>query len=1272
MTFFQFKRRKALELSLTLLGKLRSINILLPISPEVGFQRAAENEASGLLLESSFTNLNSREVGHSMPPLNNNDVENLHLMERDPGESLRNLNGHHSLPLLTSVPVSLPKFRRTEERTRSQYVYFQSLFKRDPKRIATHLIKNQPLENVSCPTKVAEVALRQRLSQHPEVDAAPFTAKCPPNSRNILSPVFSEEVTLHLKQMSAKTSAGLDGFQMSHIRNCDPVCLAKAFNCFLARRIPLRLKDCQTTLIPKTHNPLPDAEDYRPITITCCIYLLFSKIVTRRLENCISLHPHQKAFRSGTVAAFDNVTTIMKEAHKRGRELNIVFVDLARAFDTINHTSVDRALCMHRLDADSRHLIAQMVTGSTTVIKGNGGVFSNKIEINQGDPVSPLLFNSVMDELIERLKQSGDTSKAFRIPNCGEESFHVPMVGPGNLIKVLGVNIAPSGKPFFDLATLEGTLERIQKAPLKPAQKLATVRDYLISALEYQLRVPRIGKKILEDIDASIRQSDNRRRRVAAEDPRVRPKRTEEVRRRGRNAEPKCKTLSICNSPKTKKMFTNQELRFTITDSAGKQVLIPSVGARDTFRYLGHLRDSEGRIIVGLDKTTSMLSRVGSAKLKPEQKVDIIRSHLIPRLLFWFSTPFADCRKAALIDRLIRGRIITRRLNDVIQLNDYQKAFRKGINGTFENTAILSTLFNDGKNKSKEIYIALLDLTKAFDSVQHNTILAALRSKNLNLASINLISDMLQDTTFAEIKELKGPSIQISSGVRQGDPISPLLFCIFIDSLLDRLTAAGPGYKLKGINVPVLTFADDLILVSNSAAGLKILLNTTSTFFSNSHMSANPAKCKTLSICNSPKTRKMFTNQEIRFSIMDSAGKRIPIPSVGVKDTFRYLGHLRDGEGRIIVDLDKAARMLSRVESAKLKPEQKVDIIRSHLIPRLLFWFNTPFADCRKAALIDRLIRGSVKRILHSTTAGICTNFFYIPSKNGGLGLTSLEEHARFSAVKALTRMASGRDVLGKMIADLCLPKSAIKDPKTLRQLANTIKAKRLEEFGKSYQGTGWKEFQQNKGNSWIRNGRAKGRNYIMAIKLRTNTAASRTENQRGRPGIKSCRKCHAALETLAHICQKCPASHGMVIKRHNAIVDSLCDAASKQGFTVHKELKLPTPAGTLKSDIILVKSNKASIIDVGICWEGGRPLRLLHRQKAEKCQAAIQSVRELLKVDEADSQGFVIGSRGAWPKENEQTLKAAGLSLSKKMKDFLCWLSLENSIRIYSAFMKG
>ncbi|KRX71276.1 Retrovirus-related Pol polyprotein from type-2 retrotransposable element R2DM [Trichinella sp. T6] len=324
---------------------------------------------------------------------------------------------HQSPPPPKKLTREEPKNQR--QKIRSKYAQMQSLFKRDPKRVAAHLIKNQPLCNVSCPIDAAESALHQRLSQGPGVDAAPFTPKCPQYSKNILDPIFPEEVTLHLQKMKIHTSAGPDGIKVSHLRSCDPLCLAKAFNLFLlARHIPQQFKDCRTTLIPKTDDPRPDAEDYRPITVASCLYRLFSKVVTRRLEDSLSLHPRQKAFRSGTEGAFDNTSTLMtviREAHNCGKELNIVSIDLAKEFDTVNHTSITRALRMHGLDDDSRTLITQMVTGSSTIIKGDGGALSNRIEINQGvrqgDPISPLVFNAVMAELIERLEQTGEGFK---------------------------------------------------------------------------------------------------------------------------------------------------------------------------------------------------------------------------------------------------------------------------------------------------------------------------------------------------------------------------------------------------------------------------------------------------------------------------------------------------------------------------------------------------------------------------------------------------------------------------------------------------------------------------------------------------------------------------------------------------------------------------------------------------------------------------------------------------------------------------------------------
>ncbi|OUC49836.1 hypothetical protein D917_05021 [Trichinella nativa] len=483
-----------------------------------------------------------------------------------------------------------------------------------------------------------------------------------------------------------------------------------------------------------------------------------------------------------------------------------------------------------------------------------------------------------------------------------------------------------------------------------------------------------------------------------------------------------------------------------------------------------------------------------------------------------------------------------------------------------ENTSTLYALLKDAKARSKEICIATLDLAKAFDSVPHSRILRALENKNVDPESVDLILKMLTGSTYVEIKGLKGKPITIRNGVRQG-----------------RLQACGPAYDFHGEKICILAFADDLTLVADSAAGMKILLKAACDFLAESGMSLNTEKCRTLCISRSPRSRKTFVNPAAKFIISDwKTGVSSEIPSLCATDTFRFLGHTFDGEGKIHIDTEEIRSMVKSVKSAPLKPEQKVALIRSHLLPRLQFLFSTAEVDSRRAWLIDSIIRGCVKEILHSVKAGMCTDFFYIPSRDGGMGLTSLGEFSLFGRQKALAKMAGSSDPLSKRVAEFFIERWNIaRDPKVIEAARRVYQKKRYQRFFRTYQSGGWNEFSGNTiGNAWLTNGRARGRNFIMAVKFRSNTAATRAENLRGRLGMKECRFCKSATETLAHICQRCPANHGLVIQRHNAVVTFLEQVARKDSFQVMIEPKVSTPVGALKPDLLLIKADSAFIVD--------------------------------------------------------------------------------------------
>ncbi|NXI29102.1 PO21 protein, partial [Sterrhoptilus dennistouni] len=86
---------------------------------------------------------------------------------------------------------------------------------------------------------------------------------------------------------------------------------------------------------------------------------------------------------------------------------------------------------------------------------------------------------------------------------------------------------------------------------------------------------------------------------------------------------------------------------------------------------------------------------------------------------------------------------------------------------------------------------------------------------------VYLVSEMYRGiTTYIVTRDRKTDPININSGVKQGDPMSPLLFNLALDPLFCKLEAEGKGFHRGGFRVTAMAFADDLVLVSDSWEGM--------------------------------------------------------------------------------------------------------------------------------------------------------------------------------------------------------------------------------------------------------------------------------------------------------------------------------------------------------------------------------------------------------------------------------------------------------------------
>jgi hypothetical protein len=153
-------------------------------------------------------------------------------------------------------------------------------------------------------------------------------------------------------------------------------------------------------------------------------------------------------------------------------------------------------------------------------------------------------------------------------------------------------------------------------------------------------------------------------------------------------------------------------------------------------------------------------------------------------------------------------------------------------------------------SKKERTYCAFIDFKKAFDRVNRNILWTILAKRGVSLKIISLLRSMYANCSYSIRLDTCTISDSFDSniGVQQGCQLSPILFLFFIDELVECLLDVPSTYPpaFGDVDIPLLLFADDVVLVSHTPGGLQKMLLRLESFCSEYKMEVNVAKSKTM------------------------------------------------------------------------------------------------------------------------------------------------------------------------------------------------------------------------------------------------------------------------------------------------------------------------------------------------------------------------------------------------------------------------------------------
>lgn len=134
---------------------------------------------------------------------------------------------------------------------------------------------------------------------------------------------------------------------------------------------------------------------------------LLTSILATELSSIVLLHEEQQVFRRSTMDAIFILWQIAEKALEYYTPAYLCFIDLTKAFDRVKLEDILNIFREKNAPKNIIRIIRDLNTNNTTQFRV-GNRLTREIKtylgIKQGDSLSPMLFNLIMDKIMEAVR----------------------------------------------------------------------------------------------------------------------------------------------------------------------------------------------------------------------------------------------------------------------------------------------------------------------------------------------------------------------------------------------------------------------------------------------------------------------------------------------------------------------------------------------------------------------------------------------------------------------------------------------------------------------------------------------------------------------------------------------------------------------------------------------------------------------------------------------------------------------------------------------------